>query len=301
MRTRRTRSARQAKGVVSETAGSLPTIHNHRHPPALRRAAQRLPFLVGGRDPKTWFKIDQIDPLTFAIHEPHYWQRTVMYLLVGNKRALIFDTGSGLADLSAVTRELTSLPVTALASHMHWDHIGCHSRYARIAAPAIPELRHRTHGRWLVPARRSTLTPRARSLRVTEWIEPGSIIDLGGRELALLLTPGHTPDSISLHDRARKQLFVGDFVYDGPLTFGLLPGSDFSAARSSAHHLAALSDVNMVLPGHYGRLDPGRLPHLEQCLDQINDTSTGLSRVLPRRFDIQGFRVYLRGGSASAP
>ena len=39
------------------------------------------------------------------------------------------------------------------------------------------------------------------------------ILDLGNRELEVLHTPGHSPDSIMLLDRGNRSLFTGDTLY----------------------------------------------------------------------------------------
>lgn len=43
-------------------------------------------------------------------------------LLVGNRRALLVDTGYGLEDVHAWVRSVTELPVTVLLTHGHHDH-----------------------------------------------------------------------------------------------------------------------------------------------------------------------------------
>ncbi|MCC5950259.1 MAG: MBL fold metallo-hydrolase [Nitriliruptoraceae bacterium] len=249
--------------------------------------------MTGRRRPADWFDVQQIDPMTFAIREPRYWQRTVSYLILGHERALVFDTGSGNADLSVVTSALTPLPVTALASHVHYDHIGSHPSFSDVAAPAIPEVLHQVRGRTHQAARRSTLTPRRRRLTVTRFVAPGATLDLGGRHLVMHHTPGHTPDSVSLHDRERGQMFVGDFLYDGPLTFGVLPGSDLETARHSAQLLAGLGDTDTVLPGHYGPLDGNRLSHFARCLETIDNGPGPRTHRLLHRFELDGFRFLL--------
>lgn len=52
------------------------------------------------------------------------------YLLEGDDRALLIDTGLGICDISAEVKKLTDKPVTAVATHIHWDHIGGHKYYA---------------------------------------------------------------------------------------------------------------------------------------------------------------------------
>ena len=65
-----------------------------------------------------WFTVEQIDGDTFAISEYRHWEETHCYLLLGWERALLLDTGLGVADIGAVVRDLTRLPVTAAATHV---------------------------------------------------------------------------------------------------------------------------------------------------------------------------------------
>ncbi len=65
------------------------------------------------------------------------------------------------------------------------------------------------------------------TFQVDEWLQPGSRLDLGGRELRVLYTPGHTDDSISLLDVRASLLFAGDFIYPGDL-YGFMPNSNLA-------------------------------------------------------------------------
>ena len=73
---------------------------------------------------RPWFTVDKIDPQTHIISEYRHWEETHCYLLEGSDRALLIDTGLGICDISVEVRKLTSKPVTAVATHIHWDHIG---------------------------------------------------------------------------------------------------------------------------------------------------------------------------------
>src|SRR6267154_2676167 len=71
-----------------------------------------------------WFEIYKVAPGVFAIYEPHQAEETISYLIVGNKQAVLFDTGMGISDIHRVTTKLTSRPVVVLNSHTHDDHVG---------------------------------------------------------------------------------------------------------------------------------------------------------------------------------
>ena len=49
-----------------------------------------------------------------TLYEPHQAQETISYLIVGEKRDFLFDTGMGISDLKKVIAELTSLPIVVL-------------------------------------------------------------------------------------------------------------------------------------------------------------------------------------------
>ena len=52
-----------------------------------------------------WFTIEPLDGDTFAISEYRHWEETHCYLLLGTERALLIDTGLGVADIGAVVRQ----------------------------------------------------------------------------------------------------------------------------------------------------------------------------------------------------
>ena len=85
---------------------------------------------------------------TFAIGEPRYGQCNFSYLIIGTERALLFDTGPGVRNIAPIVRALTSLPVEALPSHLHFDHVGNLARFPAVALPDLPALR-RSGARWL--------------------------------------------------------------------------------------------------------------------------------------------------------
>jgi glyoxylase-like metal-dependent hydrolase (beta-lactamase superfamily II) len=73
---------------------------------------------------------------------------------------------------------------------------------------------------------------------------------LGWRSIEVIATPGHTPDAISLVDRANGLLFTGDTYYPAPIWL-YRPETDLNAYAASIRRLAALApEVKLVLGAH---------------------------------------------------
>ena len=76
-----------------------------------------------------WFTVDRIDEDTYIISEYRHWEETHCYLLNGSGRSLLIDTGLGICNIYDEVVKLTDQPVTAVATHIHWDHIGGHKYF----------------------------------------------------------------------------------------------------------------------------------------------------------------------------
>jgi glyoxylase-like metal-dependent hydrolase (beta-lactamase superfamily II) len=83
-------------------------------------------------------------------------------------------------------------------------------------------------------------------------------IDLGGRILHVLHTPGHSAGHVAYLDADSGTLFSGDTAYAGPM-YACFKGSDPAAFAMSAHRLAGLApDVRCIAPGHNQALSDSR-------------------------------------------
>ena len=201
-----------------------------------------------------WFAIENIAPGIHAIGEPRFHQINWNYLIEGQHTALLFDTGPGVRDISEVVRALTKLPLIALPSHMHFDHTGNLHRFQNIALADLPVLRacmrdgalHATDDLFLGFFEGMVWRP----VEISEWWPIGKRIDLGGRHLDLLHTPGHSPDSVSLFDRDAKILFAADFVYPGPL-YAQVPGANLADYLKTAEALLPqINDQTQIFCAH---------------------------------------------------
>ena len=209
-----------------------------------------------------WFTIDEIDRDTYIISEYRHWEETHCYLLKGPEHSLLIDTGLGIGPISEVVTQLTDRPVIAIATHVHWDHIGGHSCYPNFYA-------HQAELDWLnggfpqsievirkYVADRCDLPKNFALDRYTLFqgvpakvLHGGERIDLGGRSVQVLHTPGHSPGHMCFWEEARGDLYTGDLVYKGTLT-AWFPSTDPDAYFHSLEKVAALP-VKRLFPAHH--------------------------------------------------
>lgn len=231
-------------------------------PPELLLRTADIP---GGTWADDYFVVIAIDERTWAIGEPLNPQRNFNYLIEGDDRAVLFDAGAGHVDIRPVVEALTDRPVTFVPSHFHYDHVGNTVTFDRMAVVDLPHLREQADGDRLTLTWKqhlgSTEGVALPTFRVDEWLRPGSSLDLGGRELRVLYTPGHTDDSISLLDAQTSMLFAGDFIYPGDL-YAFMPNSNLGDYLQAAGRVLEEVPEGVRLAGAHAIEAPG-MPLLE--------------------------------------
>lgn len=220
------------------------------------------------------WRVEPIAPGTWALGEPADEPDNYEYLLIGQRRALLIDAGMTGQPMTPVLARLTSLPVTVIPTHLHWDHTNGINNFASIALIDLPDTRGFTHGNVATPGGYRYAHPGNFQFAVSEWVKPGQAIDLGGRSVTVLSTPGHTSTSASMLDSATHALFTGDFIY--PTSQWLfMPDSSLSAYRATADHLlATLPAATRLYGAHCCRNDaPPHAPWLDMSdLKDVRDT-----------------------------
>lgn len=211
---------------------------------------------------KDWFTLTHIDPDTHIISEYRHWEETHCYLLVGSERCLLIDTGLGIGNIHELVTSLTDKPVTAVATHIHWDHIGGHRHFPDFYA-------HENELNWLdgefpltMDQIRDMVVDRCRlpenydvngylffQGRPTRILQDGDVIDIGSRRIRVLHTPGHSPGHMCFWEEERACLFCGDLAYKDTL-LAYFPSTDPDAYLESLERLATLP-VQKLFPAHH--------------------------------------------------
>jgi glyoxylase-like metal-dependent hydrolase (beta-lactamase superfamily II) len=233
---------------------------------------------------QAWFEVYAVAPSVVAIYEPHQFEETISYLIVGDKQALLFDTGMGIGDIHRVATELTKLPIVVLNSHTHNDHVGGNWQFPVVFGMDTAFTRENALGSRKdaqgelggdamcadLPADFDPKTYEIRAWKIQAYQHDGDRIDLGGRSLEIIATPGHTPDSICLLDRAHELLFTGDTFYPAPIWL-FRPETDLEAYGASIRRLAALApQVKMVFGAHNIPVaQPAVLAQLVTAFDEV--------------------------------
>jgi glyoxylase-like metal-dependent hydrolase (beta-lactamase superfamily II) len=215
---------------------------------------------------RPWFRVFEVGDGVLAITEPYQSQEVNSFLILGKDKALLFDTGMGMDTLSALVKELTTLPVIVLNSHTHPDHIGGNHEFDSVLAMNTAFTDRSAKEGYGHKGMRSEITPDAfcdsrlpgldtalyaiKPFVISRRVADGDSIDLGGRILRILATPGHTPDALALLDDAKGYLWTGDSFYLGPIWL-FMEGTDLNAYDHGMHRMAALvPSLHAVFPAH---------------------------------------------------
>ena len=210
-----------------------------------------------------WFTIEQIDEVTYAISEYKHREETHCYLLLGKNRALLIDTGLGVANIKEVVDKITSLPILVVTTHVHWDHIGGHRFFEEFGV-------HEEEKEWIMDefplplsvVKQNLLNGNCdfpKSFDIEDYnifsgipqqiLQDGNEIDLGNRKVEVLHTPGHSPGHCCFYEAEKGYLYSGDLIYKGCLDM-FYPTTNPELFAQSIDSVSKL-EVKRILPGHH--------------------------------------------------
>lgn len=253
---------------------------------------------------KEWFTVEAIDKDTFAVSEYGHWEETHCYLLCGTEKAVLIDTGLGIADIKKVIDSLTKLPVTVITTHVHWDHIGGHKYFDNIAV-------HEAEKDWLsvkfpIPLQtvKNSLLCRpcdfppdfnAENYRIFQGepqiiLKDGGCIDIGGRTLNVIHTPGHSPGHCCFYEPERKYLYSGDLIYQGCLD-AFYPTTDPLLFKQSVKKVSTL-DIKRIMPAHHRLEIPANIiGKINGAFDELADK--GMLKQGMGIFEFENFQIHI--------
>lgn len=237
-----------------------------------------------------WFEVYQLPHRVLALYEPGHYQEVISYLILGQEKNLLLDTGMGLGNIRQLVEKIAPGDLIVVNSHFHFDHVGGNHQFGRVhlfddefavrrlergfsADEVRPEFENGQLWKWPpagVDVENFSIPP----TRVAP-IKNGHRFDLGDRTLEVIHAPGHSPDSIVLFDAESRILFTGDVFYPGPLfaNFGddYYGYSDFQTYATTMARLANLAgDLEHLYTAHIEPLaDPSILTEVAAAFQEV--------------------------------
>lgn len=180
-----------------------------------------------------WYETLRMADGVTLIHEPWIkpFFRCNIWHVRGRDRDLLFDSGLGHVSLRRHVALVSERKLVCVASHTHFDHIGCHHEFPdRCVHAAEAHILAEPRNSWTLADRYATeemfdALPRGwdtsryriEPAPAGRILEDGDVIDLGDRAFEVIHTPGHSPGGIALFEKKTGMLLSGDIIYDGPL------------------------------------------------------------------------------------
>jgi glyoxylase-like metal-dependent hydrolase (beta-lactamase superfamily II) len=231
-----------------------------------------------------WFEVQRLPHAVTMIREPHHSEDVKSYLIEGEREVAVLDTGLGVGDFTCLVAALSEKLPKVLQTHAHWDHIGASRHFddVRVHPSEAEGLRAGFPASRYVAAFADGLVERERlpadfdpggglpGREPTGWLEDGEQIDLGGRVLEVIHTPGHSPGGVSFLDRQARALFAGDLLYLGQM-YIFFPNSDPAAFRDSLRRVSALlSEVDTIYPAHgHSPITPNDVRAIRDAYEEV--------------------------------
>lgn len=219
------------------------------------------------------FRIREYRAGLFVLRQPACtnFEKPFLYLLVGQSRALLLDTGAGGIDVATPVDSLLGAwrashggaprELVVAHSHGHSDHVAGDDQFRGRPGVTLVE--------------RDTAAVRA-FFRFSAWPTDVASLDLGGRVIDVLAIPGHQPASLAFYDGATGILLTGDTFYPGRLYVRDTVAFAASTARLVA--FTAARPVSAILGTHIEQTRTPFTDYPEGTQDQPQEDRLELSR-----------------------
>ncbi|HJW37116.1 MAG TPA: MBL fold metallo-hydrolase [Candidatus Udaeobacter sp.] len=234
--------------------------------------------------PQDPLQVHKYEPQTFILRQSPCadFEANFIYLLIGSEKALLIDTGA-VADPKAMPLAKTilemlpdtgdkKLPLLVAHTHRHLDHRAGDPQFASL--PAVQVVPFDLEG--------------VRAFYgFNDWPNGTAHLDLGGRTVDVIPTPGHNQTHVAFYDDRTGILFSGDFLLPGRLLIedtaayheSALRVIDFLKTRPLTHILGGHIELNAA--GRAYRFGSHYHPN-EHRLELARADLTGLPPALER-------------------
>ncbi|MET0363740.1 MAG: MBL fold metallo-hydrolase [Sphingobium sp.] len=238
-----------ASGKWAAVAGAMLLASGALTPSARAAAGDLFPekWIDGTAASEPVAQVQSPDPDTFVIRQSvkSNFEAPFLYLLFGRDRALLIDTGAENGNLRPVVDRIVAdwlaahgrktIPLIVAHSHSHGDHIAGDAAFRERPDTVVVGLK---------PA------DVAKAFGIGKWPDEIGRLDLGGRVLSVIPTPGHQLAAIMVYDPRLKILLSGDTLYPGRLYVPVNFMADNRASVDRVAAFAASHPIKAVLGAH---------------------------------------------------
>ncbi len=202
-------------------------------------------------DPQRFYFRQLLSGRDFAVGDPVATQMVNFVYAIGDRstgECVLVDPAYAVDELLDAVEADGMRCTGVLATHYHPDHVG--GSMMGFTIEGVAALLHRTDCPIHVQRSEAPWVMRTTGLDETHLVQhdAGDVVTVGGVEITLVHTPGHTPGSQCFHVDGR--LVSGDTLFLEGCGRTDLPGSNPEDMYHSLRRLASLPSDTIVYPGH---------------------------------------------------
>lgn len=174
------------------------------------------------------------------------------YIVSDNGNAVIFDAGGNEEEIEEYLGDNGLKPVALVNTHGHFDHIG--AIHPLMEKYKLPFYMHKDDEFLLGQGKKVMQMYGFGDMEtpvITNQLEHGQTIELGGIKMEVIHTPGHTPGGCCFYIDGLKSVITGDTLFLESVGRTDFPySSTQSLVDSINERLFSLPAETVIYPGH---------------------------------------------------